>query len=440
MKFIKYAKVIFFFLVTISGIIGVNTLKGDVVFSLGEMRIELPIPFFVIGLIIFGIVLLLLRAIWNVIWLLPEKYQRFLEKKRLNKSQNLLLESFAALDAVQPQEAQEAAHLAYHLTPQNPVVLYVAAKSAIAAGKIEKAKNYLELMLKEPRLKFLGLCGLIQIAQNEKNYEKSSLLIQDALRLRHDSPWLIQILQKNTLKLLQKGVPESMIATNVHKFLDREQRDYYMALQLYVRAQKQQNALSSVDEVKGLLKKSLEVFPAFLPSAIALSTLCIKDEYDYKIFKLLLKVVGIKPHPTLLNNLLLIGKYETPTVAYQFFCEKLTLDDYENVLFLARLAANASLLDAAKQLIEKAIQIHPTIRAYEQAMHILSAKGMSFDLNLYEKLKPDYSWNCSSCFHQADAYHVFCPHCDAMDTLNYAYIDHTAKMNVQTKDPFLMAG
>jgi HemY protein len=441
MTFFRVFKLIAFFIILAAIAIAMSNVSGEVIFILNGLRIEVPLTFFVIGFSGFSLSLVALRALWKAIWLIPEKYHRFLEKKRLMKAQNLILDAAAALAASQPEEADECATLASHLVPQDPVVLYMAAQSASASNNMEKAIIYFNTMLNEPRLKFLGLCGLIQDAQQKNDFLKAAPLLKQALKLRHDSPKLIELLQKNNLKLLENNMTPENYKDEMYKFLTREELAIYTSLQLFLTAKKQEE-LTNYEEAKNLLKKALNEAPSFTSAAIALSYICLQTSIDNKTFKILLKTASLAPHAQLLNNMLALGKYETPTIAYHFFSEQLSMDHYENLLFLSTLAGNASLMDIAKQLAEKAVSIYPTLRAYQQLANIMATAPGNINSPIYsaDTIKPDATWHCHSCAHAYNEFHVFCPNCDDLNTINYGILEKKENPPTHASQTYLLAG
>lgn len=441
MNLFRIFKLISFFILIAVIAIVMSNVSGEVIFVVNNLRIEVPLTFFIIGFSGFSLSLFALRALWKLIWLIPEKYNRFLEKKRLIKAQNLLLDTASALAALQPQEAEECATIASHLAPQDPVILYMAAQSAVAANNMEKAINYFNTMLKEPRLKFLGLYGLIVDAHKKKDFLKAAPLLKQALKLRHDSPRLIELLQKNNLKLLKNNIIPDNYKDEMYKFLTKEELSIYNSLHLFLSAKKQENAMNHED-AKNTLKKALNEAPSFTSAAIALSNLCIQTTVDNKSIKILLKTASLAPHPLLLNNLLLLGKYDSSTIAYHFFTDHLSTEHYENLLFLSNLACEAGLIDAAKQWSEKAFEIYPTFRAYQQLTNIAHLKPNNHNTSIYQHgmIKPDYTWHCHSCAHTYDQFYVFCPNCDDLNTINYGILEKKEPSKDYTLQPYLLAG
>ena len=417
MRIVRLFKLFMFFGIISAIAIGMHSINGEVIFVLSGIRIEIPLTFFAVGFTGFSLLLFVLKGLWSFLWKIPEKYHNFLDRKREAKSQNLILDSISALEAKQPKEAAELASIAFHLTPQNPVALYLVSKGNILVGDFEKAVNYFDKMLKEPRLKFLGLCGLIMLAKKEKDLQKVFKLLEQAIKLRHDSPWLIETFKENNIRLIASNHFPKDYKDNLYKFMNNDEWESYAGLQNYVKALKVQETLDSSGVIE-LFKKSLYLRPDFLPSAIALSEVCLQKGCDSKMFKLLLKTAILKPHPLLLNNLLMLGRYETPAIAYQFFSQTLSMEKYENLLFLANLASKAALLDAAKDFVEKAMDVYPTWRAYKCLQAVFAAKQQLHNVQ-YGHVKEDYSWQCKKCSTIHSAYHVFCESCGEMDAINY---------------------
>ncbi len=95
MKFIQFIKLSLFFILVALLAVGLNSLSGNVVFAIQGINIEMPVSFFLIGLLSTFGVLLFIKGIWQALWLIPEQYHDFLEKKRRIKAQ--IRNSFCAL-------------------------------------------------------------------------------------------------------------------------------------------------------------------------------------------------------------------------------------------------------------------------------------------------------------------------------------------------------
>ena len=227
----------------------------------------------------------------------------------------------------------------------------------------------------------------------------------------------------------------------MHKFLAKEELAIYNSLQLFLTAKKQEES-THYEDAKNTLKKALYEAPSFTSAAIILSQICLQTTIDNKTFKILLKTASLAPHIQLLNNMLMLGKYESPTIAYHFFSEQLSLDHYENLLFLSTLAGNASFIDIAKQLAEKALSIYPTLRAYQQLTNIMAIKQDNITPPIYsaEIIQPDFTWHCHSCTHAYNEFHVFCPNCDDLNTINYGILVKKENSHTHAPKTYLLAG
>ncbi|CAO5674723.1 MAG: hypothetical protein HEEMFOPI_00110 [Holosporales bacterium] len=418
MKIIRFLKIFLSFIFTIGLVFLINSFNGTAKFEAGNHGIEVPLSYFLIILLIFSVSLVFGYKFWKFLWAIPEKYQAYLKKKRLIKAQNLILDSFSSLAAEQAEEAQNSAHLAAHLDPNNPLILLLEAKAAKALKDHEKAHLLFNKMLKESRLKFLGLYGLILEFKNRKDFLKVDELLTVAIKNRHDSPWVLKQILENDLRLINDGYKGCAEKAPYYKLLNAEEYSKHLSLQHFLMAKKQIQ-LHDFEGGRESLKKALEEDPKFLGAALELITASINKHQDHKMYKLLLKTAKSVAHPDLLNALLKFGTNDSMTAAYQNLSEQLPHNNYEVLLFLSDLALKSQLFEIAKHFCDQAIMILPTERTKNQLLSIL--KSMNADLTEHHHpiLQQDYRWLCYSCYKCHDHFDVICKECDSVHTIDY---------------------
>ncbi|CAO5676811.1 MAG: hypothetical protein NEHIOOID_00702 [Holosporales bacterium] len=416
MKILYLIKFVLYCLLLIGTVFFVNMFSGHVQFSINHVTVEMPLSYFVVISLLFGLVCIMLRGLWNFLWMIPQKYTTFLQKKRHNKVTNLIIESFCALQAKQYDEAFSNAQNAIALEPQNPAAKILSGQSAQLTHQWDVAQQIYEEMAKEPRLAFIGVSGLIHVYKKKKDYIKLDQLLVKAFQLRHDSPLVIEETLRNDLKLLEKNYQTVRDKNLLSKMLKKDDWLRHHCLQSYILAKKH-ISLHDHTLAKDLLKKCLSDVPEFLPAALLLVRIC--QESDLKIYKLLCKTAKLVPHPALLDGLMTTGGFESAQMAYKTLVDVLDVQHYESQLFLSKVAFDAHHFDAARQLCESACQNFPTQRAKKQLSMIL--KSMNNDVSFLSPIPiiADSKWICAQCSQENTTYHIFCTHCDAHNHIHY---------------------
>ncbi|MBP9753191.1 MAG: hypothetical protein KBD31_05250 [Proteobacteria bacterium] len=438
MKVVRFLKTFSLLLFVIGLVFVIKTLNGSVKFMMGHYGIEIPISYFFVVVLLFSFLLIFLYKIWKFLWAIPEKYQLYLKKKRLAKAQNLILESFSSLAALQYEEAQNAAHLAGHLDPGNLIIPFLEAQSAKALGDFEKSNSFYQKMLKESRLMFLGLYGLILGFKSKKDFLKVDELLTLAIKNRHDSPWVLNELLENDLRLINEGYKGCGEKGPIYKLLSSEHYSKHLSLQYFILAQRQQK-LHDLEGARESLRKALSENPKFLGAAIELINISQNKIPDNKFFKMLLKTAKLSPHPDVLMALLKFADYESPTVAYQFVSEQLPHNSYEVLLFLSQLAYKAHLFEIAKHYIDQAIALLPTERTKTHLLKVLKAMNGDLTSHHHPVIVEDYRWICFECYKAHDHFHVICPSCDAANQIEYTNFS-VKDIKKQETVPFLLTG
>lgn len=414
----RFLKVGFLFLCAAALFIVLTTFSGIVTLEVNNKTVEMPFSYFVMGGLCFVFGILLLHNVWKLIWSVPKRYQLYLKKKRNQKAQNLVLEGLTSIAAWQPAEAQVATEQAQSLDPNNSLILFVAAQAAHMANDSEKAKTFFHKMLSDQRLRFLGLRGLALEAKKAKDFLKVNEFLKKALEIRHDSPWVLDELMDSNIRLLDLGYNLPLEKTKIAKLVNKSLWSKHVSLYHAMIAEKQ---LDHLDEegAKANLKKALNEQPAFIWAALKLASI-YKKEHPTKGLKILMRCAQENPHPEVLQLIVSLSKYKTPTEAYQYLSNELNPDKYEVCFFLSDLAAKALLWGEALKWIELAMKIHPTQKAKNLLQTILKATNVDIHPLQVVPLKPDFAWVCKSCNHTFDQWTPICDACEAVDKIHYS--------------------
>jgi uncharacterized membrane-anchored protein len=420
MKVVRFFKALSVLLFVVGFFLIGNSLVGTVRFSFSNITVEFPITYFFIGLIVFSVGLIFAHAVWKMLWSIPEKYQKFLEKKRKIKAENLIIDAISSLLAEQPYEAQNATVLADHLLPNNAIVSLLEGFSAHILNEKEKAISVFNKLQKEERLRFLALYGLILESKKQNEHIKIKQYLEDALKLRHDSPWVLRQLLENDLKLIQEGYKTNAEKGIYTRLLSKDMLSKHLALQHFLLGQKFLKH-HDVEGAKDSFKKALLEDPSHLAAAIELVQLT--KGKDLKVYKILMKSAKIVFHPSLFNGLLISGAFESPTEAYQELSESLSQNNYETALFLSQLALRAQLFEISKHFAEKAMSYQPTSRSKSQLQTVQKLLNIDSSPYMGIALTEDFSWGCKTCCRTFLKYDVFCSKCHSVDTIGYGRVD-----------------
>lgn len=430
MRFIRFLKLFFIFLIFLGVSLVLVLQKGNVSIHINEHAIHMPLSYMLIGLVLFGGVLLLFYQIWSGFWSIPERYQKFLEKKKKSRAQNLMIDGLTSLASQQPLEALSSTKLAEKLLPDHPVVRYIAAHSAQLVGDHERSHALFTKMLSESRTKFIGLRGLATLAKSQNDIQKLCGFLDQALELRHDSPWVIDE-WLDAFARLELVIPNQNIEKhNISKQIEKYRWHQYLGL---IYGIKSQNIMVSMplNDAKNTLKKALDYRPELIWAACYLSKIYQNEGSISKAQRILLNTYKAMPHRSLGDAWVDLYPIDDAVERLRHL-EKLTKESpnhYESYFLMGIYARNANIWGQTLHYMQQAFELHPT---RETSYILQSAQGHLQNLEITHvdppNLERDFAWVCHKCAHTHDEWQPFCQKCDSLDTIQW---DQGAKQSDQ---------
>jgi HemY protein len=383
-----------------------------------DYRISMPIGVLLSVILILFAFLNLLYRVWHNIWRIPEKYQRFLLKKKQAKGHQLLLDGLVAIAAGQPKEAQEFVELSRELIPDYPLTLFIAAQSSHIIGDQEAASQYFNRMAKDPRLMFLGLRGLIMQANERNDLKAASELLKQIYHLRPDSPWVIEEILRNNIMLSKIGIFYDLEKIGVNRYLDNEKWRRHQAVVLWLKAKN--TAYTNIDQLEEIYKSIHNYAKDWTEPAIKLAEILRKNNNFNKAQKVIMASYEANPHRDLANIFINIMPHSNDIETYRMLV-KLTesvSNHYESLIVLTKAALNAQLWGEAKNYLNKLLTLCET-KEVCRLMAKLQADDNKEWIERAIDSSADYQWICTNCRSTHTSWDVICSHCDAVDTIKW---------------------
>lgn len=413
---------IMFGLFCILGIL-MTSYPGEAKFTWFDYSVSLPIGLFISALLIIFSLLIYFYRIWNWAWRLPQHYFSYLQKKRVQKGSNLLIEGLSAIAAGQNQEAKEIIATASELLPDNPLSQFIAAQASYITGDEETAtKHYLSLQ-KDRRTHFLGLHGLILQAKNKKDYKIAQEYITNGLSLRPDSPWLQNEYFLTTIHLAQKGIFPQTEKSHLAKYVPKERWLRHQAMLAWLKL-KNTPLLSSAEREK-LHLKIFEIAPDWTENIVQLVSHYIQIESFSKAQKLLMDAFKLYPHRSL-GVLWDAVFFEMEALDRYRTMEKLVSSQEnhpESLFCLAASAMRAQLWGQAKEYLDKLLNHRYTKTACNLMAELMERQHPEkFELarewwQKASKASDDDEWQCTECSHFSSQWELVCNHCGSIDKI-----------------------
>jgi HemY protein len=162
---------------------------GDVVLSVGHLKIAASLPVFVLGLGIVIVASVMLWAILRGLWRTPERLRRNRREKRHARGRHAITQGLLAIGHGDSSAARAHAEVARRHAAQDPLALLLEAQSAQLSGDQQGAQRAFRAMAEREDTRLLGLRGLFIEAQRADDPVAAVLVAEEALKVSPSSSW-----------------------------------------------------------------------------------------------------------------------------------------------------------------------------------------------------------------------------------------------------------
>ncbi len=367
----------------------------------------------------------ILYRIWGGLWNVPRQLGRARRERRLRRGHLALARGMVAVAAGDTHEARRQARRADELLDDPPLTLLLAAQAAQLEGDEAAAETRFTAMLERPETEFVGLRGLMLLAQRHGDAGRALDLARRARLLKPELPWVQTTLfelevtgglwpeAERTLKAMvrHKTLPPAEIARKtavvlLERSLDAERHGTTSA------------ALASA-------RKAQAADPGFLPATLRLAWLHHGAGRDRRAQKLIEDSWRLAPHPELARLYRLVAPAKDALRALQAMetLEKLQPGHRESHLALARASLDAQLWGEARRHVKQAGE--PLTAGICRLMaELVDAEGGDAGaarewLARATEAEPDPAWVCGACGAVAEDWSAHCGNCGAFDRLDW---------------------
>ncbi|MCX7338655.1 MAG: hypothetical protein NTX76_05185 [Alphaproteobacteria bacterium] len=397
--------------------------------SLRWLGFSLEMPIAVMLAVFFATMacLILLHHFWRKLLDIPKRRNEYVQRKKYLRGEDLLLESLTAIVAQQPEEAQGAIKSAESLIPDHNLFSFVAGQAAFMAKDFENAEIYFKQLEQNDKTKFFGLHGLILLALNQKDWIYAETLLQKAVALRPDSPWVQQKVLKNQLNLILSGQESQIQTKNLYRFLPKEKANAHQAMLLWLKAERQKYDPALFHD---LCQQAYDLVPGNVIFAVKLSESYHRRGDTKKAQKIIGVTYKISPHRLLgdaWSGMLLDVK---PVEQYRSLesLSQLNPSHPESSWIMAVAAVRAHLWGQAKSHLTPLLEygdsqlICNLMAEIEEKQFPDAPEASRLWLKRASKAPHTEGWYCKACHTKADDWKVLCPACNHMGTLEWQTI------------------
>ncbi len=331
--------------------------------------------------------------------------------------------SVAALAASDVKTAEAHTRKAEALLGRTPLTLLLSAQIARSQGDDARTRLLLDQMLDYKETEYIAARSLSDAASKQQIFPEALHMAEraHAINPKDLKPVLGLHLRLGQWQEALAAIVKSARKGNISRAEARHYRGVvYLTQGIQMLETEQQDA--AVKAANLCMKETPDFLPAILFSARAY--LAAGDEK--KAVKLIMRAWTHTPHPQLATLYLAINNKQ-PKDAQIKLIQKLIAtnpDSIESGLALTQAYINNRLWDLAYNTLQKIIVREESVRA----CHLMAIieQGISSDPNAGGKwftrsqvAQPDPEWVCFSCGQAAASWHVHCPSCNDLDSLEW---------------------
>ena len=373
------------------------------------------------------IVSALLYRLWRSLWSVSKVSRTARAQRRLREGYTALANGFVAVAAGDAEEAKRLTRRAHALLREPALTHLLAAQAAQLDGDDAAARRFFNGLLEAPGTEFLGVRGLLTLAEQEGDADNAMRLAQRAETLRPKVPWVHEKLFRLEVEAGHWAAAERTIKDALkHKTLELSEGKRRRAVVLLEQS-RQAEAEDDRHQAIKLARRALDDAPELAPAAIRLANLLQAGGEERRARKVVEEAWKHAPHPALAR---LYGALVPAGDAMKQLkaVDKLAQvwpDDPASHLALGWASLEAKLWGEARRHLQAAGGDKPTatvcrlMAALEEAENGDTPEARAWYASAGEA-EPDPGWVCGSCGAVADDWSAVCANCGTFDTLSWS--------------------
>lgn len=426
----------------VGGALWLADYPGDVQLSAGSLQIGVPLPVFVICILLIATAAALLYRLWRGMRRAPKETRAYFTRRNREKGYRALTQGMVAVAAGDAGEASRQARKADNLLGEPPLTMLLSAQAAQLNGDEEAAKRYFTAMLEREETAFLGLRGLLMQAQREGNDGEALALAHRAKALQPKTPWVLTTLLE--LQIAGRHWREALSTLDEavrRKAINGDKAGHDKAV-LQLGCSQAAEQAGNRDDALSFARKAHSQKPDFLPATLRFAALSAANGKNRQAAKIIEESWAKTPHGDLATLYGRLDESADPLKRVKRL-EKLAAlnpDHPESHLALARALLAAKIWGAARSHLEKAGGEMPSagicklMAELEEGEHgnLDSARSWLLRATLSE---PDPTWICGGCGAAARDWTPTCDRCGALGTLHWRTPERALILEDHTQTP-----
>lgn len=386
-------------------------------------KITAPVPLVIAALLaVLGLGALALRLLRAVLGA-PGRWLRARRDRRTRDGYRALSDGLAAVAAGDRKGAKRLARRADKLLSDSSLTGLLTAQAATLSGDDAEAERRLGAMVERPETAFLGLKGLMDQALRRHDHAAALDYARRAWALGGPALGLAATLFDLQARAGQWGEAEATLAEAKKRgALSGGTLARFRALALLERAR-------TGDVPAQALRDALDAHkadPGLAAAAVQAATLLHRADKARKAASVILTTWRIAAHPDLVEAWLALAPAETPLQRLKRLDKlvKTNPDSPDGHIVLAETALAAKLWGVARTHLDRAAELRPSAGLYvlyarlereERGDERAAAQWMAKSA----AAPAEPAWTCGTCAKPTDRWATLCPHCGAVDSLEW---------------------
>ena len=379
---------ILFFILSFA-IVGLNVFldTGPIIINWYDYHIEISIALVLFALLILIFILFYLSYFIITLKNIPGVLKKYYTQKQSQHDLELLVNGFTA---VYRGNLAEANSIIKKITPDHqqikmlkPLFLLL----LLQYHKLEKIEKELEKIFQELLqfydLKIIALKGLMDLRMEKCLYYEALLYGEKLYKIQPRTDWLIKDLIKIYLEIKQYDNAHKMVKkASSYKFINQKEEDSLLVNCLIGHAKL---AISNFDSKRAVIffEKALKIDPSNYEAVLALTK--IYEQKDaHKVIRRAWKI-----NPSIELARLMLNLYDDHNKRIKVVEDLIdsSLEEKASYLSLAELCIDEDMIPAARNVMDKLLEIYAPDSHISKLMAIIEAKAQKSSINIINWLK-----------------------------------------------------
>jgi len=399
---------------------------GDVSVVWQGYRIDTSVGIVLTGVAVLAVVAALIYRLWRAMFGAVRNVKRAHGQRRTRDGYLALSRGLVAVAAGDADEAKRQARRADTLLKEPALTHLLAAQAAQLDGDDAAARRYYAGLLEQPETEFLGVRGMLTLAENDGDGRRALELARRAEALRPEVPWVPEKLFSLEVEAGNWTAAERVLRDAVkRRVLDQPTGKRRLAAVLVERS-RQAEAEHDTDAAVLLARKAVADAPELSAAAIRFAAVLHDSGEDRRARRVIEDAYARTPHPELARLYTEVVPSPDPIKRLKTLekLEKLTPEHATTHLVMARASLEARLWGEARRHLKAAsgaaltAEICRLMAAVEEAEHGNTETARAWYGRAAEA-EPDPGWVCGNCGAVADDWSAVCANCGVFDQLDW---------------------